>query len=149
VQRAGQRDVVDVVPGGLGERPVLAPAGHPAVDQPRVAGQADVRAEAQPLHHPGAEALDEGVGAVGQREDGVPLGRVLEVRGHGVPAAAQQHLGVRRGQPAGAVDADHLGAQVGQQHAGEGRRRQPGELQHPHAREGSAAHAPSPSASHL
>ena len=37
VQHAGERDVVDVVAGARGERPVLAPAGHAAVDQPRVA----------------------------------------------------------------------------------------------------------------
>ena len=37
VQRAGDRDVVDVVPGGRRQRAVLAPAGHPRVDQPRVA----------------------------------------------------------------------------------------------------------------
>ena len=36
-QHARQRDVVDVVPGDMGDRPVLAPAGHPAVDQLRVA----------------------------------------------------------------------------------------------------------------
>ena len=35
VQGAGHRDVGDVVPGGPGERAVLAPAGHPGVDQPR------------------------------------------------------------------------------------------------------------------
>ncbi|MNP30813.1 hypothetical protein D3C76_1239050 [compost metagenome] len=46
VQRAGQGDVVVVVAGGVGQRTVLAPAGHPAVDQLRVAREADVRAEA-------------------------------------------------------------------------------------------------------
>ena len=32
-ERAGDGDVADVVPGGVGERTVLAPAGHPAVDE--------------------------------------------------------------------------------------------------------------------
>src|ERR1039457_5818377 len=40
VQRAGHRDVVDVVPGGRGQRPVLPPARHPRVDQPGVALEA-------------------------------------------------------------------------------------------------------------
>ena len=40
VQRAGHRDVVDVVAGVVRQRTVLAPARHAAVDQPRVAGQA-------------------------------------------------------------------------------------------------------------
>ena len=39
VQRAGEGDVADVVPGGVGERAVLAPAGHPAVDEARVAAR--------------------------------------------------------------------------------------------------------------
>ena len=44
---AGDGDVADVVPGGVGERTVLAPAGHPAVDEARVAGEAVVRARAR------------------------------------------------------------------------------------------------------
>ena len=40
VQRAGQRDVVDVVAGGLGQRAVLAEAGHAAEDQAWVGLQA-------------------------------------------------------------------------------------------------------------
>ena len=35
VQRPGHRQVGDVVPGAGGQRAVLAPAGHPAVDQAR------------------------------------------------------------------------------------------------------------------
>ena len=62
LERAGQRDVVDVVAGGVGVRAVLAPAGHAAVDEPRVAGEADVGAEAEALGHAGPEALDERVG---------------------------------------------------------------------------------------
>ena len=44
VQRAGDGDVGDVVAGGVGERTVLAPAGHAAVDQPRVDRHAGHRA---------------------------------------------------------------------------------------------------------
>ena len=39
MQRAGQRDVVDVMAGGLRHRTVLAPAGHAAVDEAWVAAQ--------------------------------------------------------------------------------------------------------------
>ena len=48
VQRAGQRDVVDVVTGRVRQRAVLAPAGHAAVDQPRdcARGTARVRGPA-------------------------------------------------------------------------------------------------------
>ena len=61
-ERAGERDVVDVVAGRVRERPVLAPAGHAAVHEPRVAGEADVGPEAEALGDAGPEALDQRVG---------------------------------------------------------------------------------------
>ena len=63
VQCAGQRDVIDVVPGGLGQRPVLAPPGHPAVDQPRVVREQDIGAQAVAFHHARAKALDQPIGS--------------------------------------------------------------------------------------
>ena len=44
-QRPGDRQVVDVEAGPLGERSVLAPTGHPPVDEARVAGEAGLRPE--------------------------------------------------------------------------------------------------------
>ena len=51
-QRPRDRDVVDVVAGHVGPGAVLAPAGHPPVDEAGVPGQALVRAEAHALCHP-------------------------------------------------------------------------------------------------
>ena len=65
-QDAGQGDVVDVVAGGVGQGPVLAPARHARVDEARVALEADVGAETQPLHYARAEALDQHVGLLDQ-----------------------------------------------------------------------------------
>ena len=48
--------------------PVLAPAGHPPVDELGVAGEALVGADAEPLHHARAEALDQRVGALDEVE---------------------------------------------------------------------------------
>ena len=59
VQGAGDADVVEVVAGRLGQRPGLSPAGHPAVDQPRVAGPAVLGAEPETLGGAGAQALDQ------------------------------------------------------------------------------------------
>ena len=70
VQGAGDGDVADVVTGSLRERTVLAPAGHPAVDEPRVAGEAVVRAQAEPLGDAGAVTLQEHVGALDEGERG-------------------------------------------------------------------------------
>ena len=93
-ERAGERDVVDVVAGGLRERPVLAPAGHPPVDEARVAGEALVGPDAEALHHARAEALDERVGALDQVEQRRHAVGVLQVDGDVAPAA-QQHVAMR------------------------------------------------------
>ncbi len=62
VDRAGECDVVEVVPRGLRERPGLAPSGHAPVDQTRVAFEAYVGPKAEALHHTGPEAFDQRVG---------------------------------------------------------------------------------------
>ena len=82
LQRTGQGDVVDVVPGGRGHRALLAPTGHPAEHQPGVAGQADLGPETEPFGHTGTESLHQSVGLLDQPEDQRhPIG-VLEVHGH-------------------------------------------------------------------
>ena len=55
-------------PAACASGPCLAPAGHAAIDQARVARRHDVGAEAQPLHHARAEALDQRVGVGEQIE---------------------------------------------------------------------------------
>ena len=76
-QRAGDREVGHVVAGPGGQRALLTPAGHPAVDQPRVALQAHVGTEAQALHDAGPEALQSQVGPVDQAQRGLrPSGRL-------------------------------------------------------------------------
>ena len=95
VERAGEGDVVDVVAGGLGVGAVLAPAGHAAVDELGVAGQAVIRADAEALGHAGAEALDEHVGLLDHGEHRLDALRALEVDADRA-AAAVQDVGGRR-----------------------------------------------------
>ena len=134
VERAGDPDVVHVVARGLAPRPVLAPARHPADDQPFVAGVAGVRPEPEPLHRARPHPLDEHVGALDEVEHGLDRLRTLEVEGDARPAAVE-HVGPPAGEHPAArpVDAHHVGAEVGQQHA----RVRPGpdarHLDHPHA----------------
>ncbi len=128
MQRAGERDVVDVVAGGLRERPVLAPAGHAAVDEPRVAREADVGAEPEPLHHAGPEALDQRVGLLDQRSAAAtPSACLRSSATERRPRSARRSGGVAVVAAAapGAVDAHHVGAQVGEQHR---RRTAPGPM---------------------
>ncbi len=134
VEGAGDRDVVHVVAGHLRPRSVLAPAGHPAVDQPRVAGQARVGAEPEPLGRAGPQALDQDVGALDEPQHRLDGGRLLEVEGDARAAAVEQ---VRPPQPehpaARPVDPDHVGAEVGEQHARVRPRPDARDLHHLHA----------------
>ena len=103
-------------PARAAQRPVLAPPGHPSVDELRVAGEALVGTEAEPLGDPGAEALDEGVGARDQLEGEVDAGRRLEVDADRAPTPVE-HVGVgaRRALAAHGVDpveADDVGTEV-------------------------------------
>lgn len=122
VEDTGQGDVVDVVPRRLGERPFLPPTGHAAVDQTRIARQADVGAESEAFHDAGAVALEQAVGALQQVENQRhPIG-MLQVDTDAAAAAAQDvQLGpgpLARDGTRGALDAQDLGAHVREQHAG-------------------------------
>ena len=79
-QHAGDRDVVDVVPGHVGVRAGLPKPGHARVHQPRVALQDDLRPEAQPLHHARPERLDEHVRAIQQLQHRLDALRLLQVQ---------------------------------------------------------------------
>ena len=136
-ERAGDGDVVNVVPGGERERPVLAPAGHAAEDEAGVALRARLRAEAEPLGDAGPEALDQHVGLVGQPEQQVDRRRVLEVQAdRAAPAAQRIERCLRlRAASLSPVDSQDIGAEIGQDHAAEGRGRQAGDLDDTHAAE--------------
>ncbi len=127
----------------LGVRAVLAPAGHAAVDEALVAGEALVGSEAEPLGDAGPVALEEDVGVLHEVEQQLEaLGR-LEVQGHRAAAAGEDvgagaaHL--QAATAGGPVDADHVRPEVGEHHRRERPRADPGDLddldavQHTHA----------------
>ena len=122
-QRAGERDVVDVVAGHLRVGPLLTPAGHAAEDEPLVARQADIGAEPEAFHDAGPEALEERVGALDQLKRDLDAVGMLEVECDRASAAGEQIAGrLRRhlvGRVGGAIDADDVGAHVGEDHAAE------------------------------
>lgn len=118
---AGERDVGDVVPCAVGERAVLAPAGHPPVDEFRIAGVTGLGADAEAFRDAGPVALDQDVGPFGQVEDPGRAALGLEVDDHGPLVAVGDVVG-RIDREAGAVGAVHphdVRSQVGQQHGGE------------------------------
>ena len=124
---------------------VLAPAGHPGVDQPGIAGQHLVGSDAEPLQHAGPQPLDEHVRGIEQAQQHVPpVGRLQVDRDTG-PAAVERILRRVHDQPAAtrAVDPDDVGAQLGEQHAGVGSGAQPGQFDDAEARQraGGGLHA--------
>jgi hypothetical protein len=142
-QGSGQGDVVDVVTRRVGDRSLLSPAGHAPVHEARIAPEADVRSEAEALHHARAEALDQGVGSLDESQRrGHALG-VLEVEADAAPTAVEQvprrSVGGHVTHRAGAIEAQHIGAHVRQHHGGEGARSDAGELDDLDARERSHA----------
>ena len=96
-ERAGERDVVDVVAGRVRERTVLAPSGHAPVDEARVAREARVGPEPEPLGHARAEPLDERVGLLDQAQHGLDAVGVLQVDGDVAPAARVEREPARPG----------------------------------------------------
>ncbi len=91
VQRPRERDVIDVMAGRLSIRTLLAPTGHPPVDEPRIAGEADLGADTETLGHAWSVTFDEDIRGVGEREHRGHPRWILEVDGDGPPAAGQQH----------------------------------------------------------
>ena len=131
MQGTGEGYVVDVVPGGTGERPVLPPAGHPAVDQSRVAREALVRPETEPLGDAGTVPLYQDIGSLDHPQYRGDRPRPLEVEHHRAPPAVENP--VRGGHPIAtrAVHAHHVGAEIGEYHPAVRHRPDPGQLDHP------------------
>lgn len=69
MQHSGQRDVVEIVPGRVGERSGLSPSSHPAVDESRIPFQALFWTNPEPFHDAGAESLEENIGAVDEGQE--------------------------------------------------------------------------------
>jgi hypothetical protein len=113
------------VSGRLRVGTLLAPTRHAAEYELRVASEAVVRADAEPLHHAGPEALDERVGLLDQFQQRLDAIGVLQIDADRASSPSQQVATrgrvVRRAvaNRLRAVDSDHLGPHVGEQHGGE------------------------------
>jgi len=119
-QRTGQRDVVDVVARRVGVHARLPPPGHAPEHQARVARQAHVGPDPQTLHHTGTEALDQRVGGLHQLQQRLHALGVFQIDGDVATTALQdveaRRVGCRTAHRLAALDANHLGAHVGQHH---------------------------------
>src|SRR5207249_11833137 len=131
----------EVVAGAMRLRARLAEPGDRAVDEPWVQAREGAVPEAELVHRPGPEVLEEHVALAHQRAEDLPtLGR-LEVQRHALLVPVDGHEVGRltadeRWPTAGVValtrllDLDHLGAHVAERHRAEGTGENPGEVEH-------------------
>src|SRR5262249_17169098 len=117
-----ERDVVDVVARGAGERPVLPEAGHAPVHEARVARETGLGPEAEPLHHAGTESLEQPVGPFAKAQNGVGAFGSLEIHADAAAPAAPQMVGRPLAERTGPRphDPHHLGPHVGEHHCAVG-----------------------------
>ena len=125
-------------PGAARQRAGLPPAGHPAVDQRRVRAPAARRARGRGAPSPRAGSPRAGrrparpAPGPRRRSSSSLRSRAIER----LPRSSSEVRAQRAHQAAAApapVDPDDVGAEVGQEHAAERPRPQPGELDDPHA----------------
>ena len=133
-QRPGEADVVDVVAGHPGPGAVLAEPAQPRVHEALVGLVTRRRADAQPLGHARPVALQQYVRVADEIEHHLNAVRRLEVDGDRPtpPFDDRVHRVVAAGRT-DAVDADHGGAHVGEEHDAERSRPDAGQLDDAHA----------------
>ena len=75
----GNRQIVDVVPGGRRQRSRLSPAGHAAVDEGRVASETFLGSQAEAFGHSGPVTFDQDVGGGCEAENHLDSRRLFEI----------------------------------------------------------------------
>ena len=112
---------------------MLPPPGHPRVDQPGIAAQADIGSDAETLGHSRPEALEQHIGGIGEPEQRVDSARMLQVEDGGLAAAVQQGTLGPGVSGSGTVDPQHGRALVGEHHGAERPGTDARQLEHAHA----------------
>src|SRR5579864_1320712 len=76
---AGKSDVIEIVPGCLCQRAILAEPGHASVYEAAIDRSACVRTNTQAFHHAGSKTFDENIRAFNQPKDNVAALSALEI----------------------------------------------------------------------
>src|SRR5689334_10254181 len=132
MQHAGERDVVQIVSGRVGENTILPETRHAAIYQPGVARHAHIRAKSQALGDAGPKSFEQRIGAVHQTQHYVSSLRALEIHCDR-SSTSIVHLETRIDRDAesarlGAIDANDVRAEIGEQHPAQGYWTDRGEL---------------------
>jgi len=119
VQRAGEGEIIDVVPHLLRHRPLLPPTRHSRVNKTRIDRGADLGTKSEPLHHTRTKAFDQRVRVRHEIDDGGDRLRLLEVeRDRALVAIVEVELGRQVGldpRPGDAIDTQDLSAEIAEQ----------------------------------
>ena len=108
--------------GSLCIRTVLPPPRHATENEARIPLETHVGTDTKPLHHARSEPLDEAVGLGDQVEQRRHAIGMLQIEGDVAPPAEHEVrmrtlcVGAHR---SGTIDADHVCAEIGEQHRGE------------------------------
>jgi hypothetical protein len=139
MQRSRQREIVEIMTRGLRQRSRLSPSGHSAVNQPRIAREHDLGAKAKTFHCARPETFNQRIGLCDEFARKRNSFGTFEIDGDRWARAVQQfkfcrHVDakVARGNP---VDADDLGAEIGEQHGRHRAGTDAGKLDNTNARE--------------
>jgi hypothetical protein len=123
MKRARQRKKCQVMPSGLSHGSILSPPRHARIDEPGIARQNDIGTEAKALHNARPEAFDEDICFFDRAQtetDGLGFLEV-EHKQAALPTIDGRVGNCKKILGAGALDAQHIRAKVGQQHPAIGR----------------------------
>jgi hypothetical protein len=124
-------------PAARASGPFWPPAGHPSVDQLRIACEALRRPESETFHDTGSHPFDQTIRAIHQSQHRLDRTWVLEIQRQrafttiddGLVAQIERVTGFDRA----ALDQDDLSPHIGQQHAAERRRPDAGNFDNAYA----------------
>ena len=139
-QHARDSCVVEVVAGAVAKRSILTITADAAEHQPRIHLTEHLEADAETVHHPRPEALNNNIGGGREAEKRLTPQRILEVdRQRALVAVERMEHGRvlvdERRHPAhvvaagGVLDLDDIGAEIREQQRAERPRKQPGQVE--------------------
>mgnify|MGYP003345831851 CR=1 FL=1 len=126
----GQRDVVEIVTRRGCQRALPTPTGHTTIGEPRVECVTVGGTEAESLHHTGTKTFDERIAARDELPRDVECCVFFEVECDAAATAAEHPMPRVEAPCVVTIDADDVGAEIGEQHAGVRGRTDTGELNH-------------------
>jgi hypothetical protein len=148
LERASQRDVIDVVTRGVGHRPFLAPTRHASVDEPRIPFETNFGTEAEALHDTRPKSFDDHIGLLDESQHDLDAFGFLQIDSDTSTTTGEyvswRFTGVATTNAIRPIDPDDLGAHVRKHHPAEGTRANPRYFQDFDSSEGSVCHFESP-----